>query len=121
MSIAGRPIKPEEVVAEKARSSIPPEVFDAFNQAITIHWHEGQATFTQREVIDAITLKMRSAQPSISCEHPDKIVGRIFANHWLNVEDVYREAGWSVEYDKPGYNETYAATFTFKKGRKRRG
>ncbi len=36
-------------------------------------------------------------------------------NHWLDVEDVYREAGWVVEYDKPGYCESYEATFTFKK------
>jgi len=38
----------------------------------------------------------------------------IFDKGWLNVEEVYRAAGWAVEYDKPGFNESYSATFTFK-------
>lgn len=36
----------------------------------------------------------------------------------LDVEDVYRAAGWEVTYDKPGYNETYDATFTFRSAKK---
>jgi hypothetical protein len=37
----------------------------------------------------------------------------IFKNHWLDVEEIYEEAGWQVAYDKPGYNETYEASFEF--------
>ena len=37
----------------------------------------------------------------------------VFSNHWLDVEDIYREQGWNVEYDKPTYNETYDAYFVF--------
>lgn len=33
--------------------------------------------------------------------------------HWLNFEGAYRRAGWKVEFDKPGYNESYPATFKF--------
>lgn len=32
---------------------------------------------------------------------------------WVNIEDVYRKQGWNVEFDKPGYNEDYDATYTF--------
>jgi len=38
---------------------------------------------------------------------------KIFENGWLDVEPIYREVGWNVEYDKPGYNETYEASFKF--------
>lgn len=38
----------------------------------------------------------------------------IFRRGYLNVEEAYREQGWSVVYDKPGYNETYDASFEFK-------
>jgi len=34
---------------------------------------------------------------------------------WMDVEDAYRKAGWDVDFDKPGYNETYEANFTFSK------
>ena len=37
----------------------------------------------------------------------------IFDNHWLDVEDLYRKNGWKVDYDKPGYNESYNAYFVF--------
>ena len=32
----------------------------------------------------------------------------------LNFESLFEKVGWSVKYDKPGYNEDYPATFTFK-------
>jgi hypothetical protein len=31
----------------------------------------------------------------------------------LDIEPIYREAGWIVEYDKPAYCENYDANFTF--------
>ena len=34
---------------------------------------------------------------------------------WLDVEGIYRKAGWDVEYDSPGYCEDYPATFKFRK------
>jgi hypothetical protein len=44
---------------------------------------------------------------------PDVERGEIFHRGWLDVEDAYRAEGWTVVYDKPGYNESYAASFTF--------
>lgn len=44
----------------------------------------------------------------------------VFKKGWLNVEYLFRAAGWEVQYDKPGYNETYEAYFTFSKKVKRR-
>ena len=41
--------------------------------------------------------------------------GDIFTNNWLDIEPLYEDIGWKVTYDKPGFNETYEATFTFDK------
>lgn len=32
---------------------------------------------------------------------------------WLNFEGHYEANGWDVEYDQPGYNESYSANYTF--------
>lgn len=97
-----RPIKPSEVGAVQA-SAFPAEVFDAFNELIAENYANGYATFKQSDVVARIKQKR-------NCE-----AGEIFKRGWLNVEDVYRNEGWHVEYDSPGFNEPYAATFTFKK------
>ena len=39
----------------------------------------------------------------------------LFDNHYLDIEPAYRNAGWKVEFDKPGYNETYDSYFVFSK------
>ncbi len=44
----------------------------------------------------------------------------VFAKGWLEVEDIYRKAGWKVKYDKPAYSENYPATFKFERSRNRR-
>jgi len=39
----------------------------------------------------------------------------LYDNNWMDFEEIFREAGWEVTYDKPGYNEDYEPTFQFKK------
>jgi len=39
-------------------------------------------------------------------------------NNWLDVGKIYENAGWKVEYDRPGFNESYEATFSFTAKRK---
>lgn len=43
----------------------------------------------------------------------DLLRGDVFERGYLDIEETYRKAGWSVVYDKPGYNETYDAFYTF--------
>jgi hypothetical protein len=85
-----------------------PDFVIAFNAAIlrnlTGGMSEPRASFTQDEVIGM----MCGSRPDINPEE-------IFAKGWLNIESIYEQQGWIVNYDKPGYNETYAATFTFVK------
>jgi hypothetical protein len=96
------PITPEEAHEKKA-STIPDFVIEAFNELIAENFNGKSSTVGQSDVIDRITTK-NSIERHV-----------IFRNNWLDVESVYEQSGWSVVYDKPGYNETYEATFTFTK------
>jgi hypothetical protein len=94
------PIKPSEVAKLKA-NIFPDAVFEAFNELLA------RGSVGNR----SITIKTKDVVALME----EKGLKRddIFNKGWLDVEDVYRKAGWKVEYDKPGYNETYEATFKF--------
>lgn len=96
-----KPITP----AEAARGTAKPDfVIQAFNEMIASKMSGGQARFTQYEVMDRIC----------SLSGLTMTTSDILHSGWLDVEPLFREAGWSVEYDKPGYCESYKAFFIFK-------
>lgn len=96
------PITPEQVIEVK-QTIIPDEVIEIFNYWIARNWNGSQATIRQVDVVAGITERMRVTNDVV------------YGNHWLDVDDIYREVGWEVVYDKPAYNETYEAAFTFRK------
>ncbi len=96
------PIKPGDVISAKAKQ-IPDQVFEVFNELITEKWDGRCALVKQTDVVERIVEKYGATREEI------------FAKGWIDVEDAYRSVGWSVEYDKPGYNENYAAFFVFKR------
>jgi hypothetical protein len=93
------PIKASEAQG-KLNKSIPDEVIEAFNELIIKNLSGGSATVHQDEVVRLIVKK--------GIKRAD-----IFENHWLDVENLFQENGWEVDYDKPGYNESYEAYFVF--------
>lgn len=95
-----KPIKPSEV-----RKNVPDRVVAAFNDLISQHWTGTAAVIYQDDIANEIAKRM--------------VVSRaeVFQQGWLNIEPLYEAAGWKVEYDKPGFNESYRATFTFSKRR----
>lgn len=95
------PIRPEDVAREK-NAQLPDGVIDAFNELIARHYVNGRSSFRQRDVTDL--LEERGVVSSRE---------EIFERGLLHVEAVYQGAGWNVEYDKPGWNESYPAVFTF--------
>lgn len=95
-----KPITPKEVVKKK-KEQIPPEVLEAFDELIAENWNGHCSTFSQKDVSALIRAKLKG-------DFPIK---------YLDVEDIYRKAGWKVDYDKPGYNESYDASFEFSKRR----
>ena len=101
------PIKAQDIVKAKT-TTIPDEVFDAFNELIASKWDGRSAHITQDEVVKLSLVKLQSTGKDISRN-------KLFESGWLDIEDSYREAGWDVGYDKPGYNESYEAFFVFSK------
>lgn len=94
-----KPKRPEDVGAAKA-DYIPAVVFDAFNAEIAERYSGRSATVMQ----EAVVARLVAAGFKRS---------EIFGNGWLNVEEAYREAGWEVRYEKPGYNESGPTLFEF--------
>ena len=102
------PIKPSDVARAKTET-LPDAVIESFNELIALRWDGEVSHFRQEDVVERILEKI-----------PGFNRRTIFDRGWLDVEDTYREQGWSVTYDRPGFNETYEPTFTFKKGPGRR-
>lgn len=99
-----QPIRPEDVTALQLEQ-FPPEVVQTFNTLIAENIAGGEAIVSQNDVIENLVLRgLHRAQ--------------IYQKGWLNVEDMYRDAGWKVEYDRPGHDESYQAFFRFQAPRK---
>lgn len=95
------PISPEQA-AELKPTVVPPAVYEAFNHFLILRSDGDRTiTITQPEVVARIEAQLPNLDYS-----------------WLNVEDTYRKLGWTVEYDRPGFNETYDAFWTFSPKRK---
>lgn len=103
-----KPISPVE--AEELRlKTIPDEVYEAFNALIVDRWDGESAVVTQPEVSQEIKKRLKASGKSPRGD---------FSMSWLDVEPAYRKEGWSVDFEKPGYNETFSARFIFKKKKK---
>jgi len=86
-------ISPEDV---DLTNVIPKYVTDAVNKLIRKNYRgNGSFTIKQKDIISEI-----KKTNNISSQH-------LFDNHYLDFEDVYREQGWSVSYDKPSYGDSY--------------
>lgn len=113
-----RPITP--AVAKKKKSShIPDFVIETFNDLIVKNMRHDSSRVTQKEAVEALVRKMMvSTSNSLDEDSDSKVTlftNQIFDEGYLDVEPIFREAGWDVEYDKPGYNESYGAYFIFTK------
>ncbi len=99
-------ITPDEAIAQ-FKKDIPPEVISCWNEVIMNNLYVDkkyvESHFTLEELKKALKNK-------VGFDDNNKM-----HLHWLDLEDVFRDAGWSVKYDQPAYNESYEATFTFKK------
>lgn len=102
-----KPIRPDEVKPKKP--VIPDFVVEAFNELIKDKWNEriGRAIVKQEEAVQKILEKVPQNE-----ENPFKR-SDIFKNHYLDVEDLYRECGWVVKYTKRKYYEKEDHFFTF--------
>lgn len=102
-----KPITPNEVIKLKGEL-IPDAVIKAFNALIAENWDGTSSEFTQKKVVSKIKEFFRDAGEEISS-------AELFDKRYLDVEGIYRKAGWHVVFDQPGFNESYDPTFTFKR------
>lgn len=100
-----QPIAPEAVAGKKLEQ-IPNEVIDVFNELIIQNAVNGTSRVLKKDVVELMVKKGLPRED-------------IIKKGWLDVEEVYQEAGWKVEYDKPGFNETGEPSFTFKASRRK--
>lgn len=96
-----KPISPEEVVQLKSEK-IPDGVIQAFNEAIAEHYKGGMAEVPVQLVRDKISIYMDTPEADIPY-------------WWLDVEDIYRRAGWSVSFYRAVYDENFKSYFDFRK------
>lgn len=101
-----KPLNPDEAALHK-KTVFPSEVFEAFNDLISADLVNGRAHVGQQDVVALIKKKLE-ANGTVYRWNQD----------WLNIEDAYEAEGWRVTYDKPGYNESYDASFEFVQKRK---
>lgn len=100
-----KPITPQEITDQKLKI-FPEFVFEAFNQLLAEKFvnRTSKVNLPQKEVIDKII--------SLSGETINRT--DIFENGYLNVEQVYRDSGWIVDYHKPSYADMFDAYFEFR-------
>ena len=79
---------------------MPPAVLESFNELIVQNFSSGSALVFQEDVVALMVQKGLNEDD-------------IYKFKWLDVESIYRKAGWKVLYDKPGYNESGRAYFKF--------
>jgi hypothetical protein len=99
-----KPINPSEAKAA-ALKAIPDEVIQAVNELIVENFSTGTITIAQSEIKQRAKSLM---YPNL--EDPQK--GN-FESRWLDFEDIFRQNGWKVEYDRPAYYENYQPLFRF--------
>lgn len=100
------PISPEQAAGLKP-AVIPAAVYQAFNHFLILRSDgNGSIRIWQKELVD----KVHSLMPDIEQKFPHR--------DWLNVEDTYRKLGWTVTFDRPGFNENYDSSWTFSPTRK---
>jgi len=93
-----KPISPDEVDDEKLKN-IPDEVIETINGFIAQDWDGRMAKISNSTLTRVLKDKL----------------GSRFRHDWLKFETIYRQAGWKVVCDRPGYNECYDMNWTFTK------
>jgi len=107
------PLSPSDVTKKKA-ASIPEVMFEVVNDLIVKTWDGHQADIALEKIVDGYLSK---AFEGASRETLAAARTQLFSSGWLDFEDAYRAAGWSVRFDRPVYygGENFAPHYTFKK------
>lgn len=98
-------IRPDQI--DQARKDyIPEEVIAVFNELIIENFNGNQAVVYQDDA-EAKIAEVLGIQRQV-----------VYDRRYMDIEQIFREAGWKVEYDSPAYCESFRAHWTFIKPRK---
>lgn len=96
-----KPFTPDEAKQAK-EDQMPDAVFEVVNEMLAKEYTgSGRVVLKQGEVVSNIAAKMGISRNAV------------FDRKLLDFEPHYRRAGWTVNYDKPAYNESYEAFWEF--------
>lgn len=99
---------PEDVLKKRVET-FPDYVIDAFNNLLIENYQEDETIIKQEDVIRKI----------LEYSTDDELTREtIFKKHYLDIENLYRNNGWEVNYKKPMFNEHFKAYFVFKPKKK---
>ena len=103
-----KPITPKEAAKSK-ETLIPQEVVAAVNSVLASRFTDSRAgiKITLKEIVDLAREKFEQ-----NGKEPPSAQS-FYDNKWLDIEPIYKKAGWTVVFDKPAFNENYAANFIF--------
>jgi len=101
------PITPQEAKAQ-IKAEFPDFVIEGVNNIIKKHYFSESFTVLQKDVMKEIMAVAPAGMTS----------SKIFENHWMDFEDLYRQSGWKVSYDS-AVMESYEPNFTFTADKKK--
>lgn len=107
---------PREALDNKV---IPDFVIEAVNTLLSgkiTNTPKGSIVLKQSDIIKEIFFpwKLSTENLDLDTEAGMSIMKEEISKHgWLNFESIYRDQGWTVKYDKPGFNESREASFIF--------
>lgn len=102
-----KPLRPGDIAEDKLKN-LPEQVLQSFNELIAENYRDRDAVVRQDAVVTRMIDKGLLKQD-------------IYDKGWLDVEGIYRLAGWRVRYDKPVYygGEDFEPFYTFSKSKQK--
>jgi hypothetical protein len=87
---------------EQQGQPVPDQVLTVINELLTQRFERGKRfRIMQDEVVEQLALQFNIPK------------SEVFTKHMLDFENIYRNQGWTVSYDKPAYNESYRPYWEF--------
>lgn len=103
-----KPFSPDDALAAKS-GIVPPEIVAAVNYFLSVRYTVGKSVTIfvgelKRKAADIMEQNGTRVDPLVDWADEG----------WLDFEPLFREAGWSVAVDIPGYCENYELFWTFR-------
>lgn len=97
-----KPISPKDAIIAK-KFIIPDTVIELFNKLIIENFDGFRARVLQKDIIKLIIEKLKIKRE------------QIFELKYLDVEPIFRNAGWEVNYEGQSYGDDFDSYYIFAK------